>query len=391
MIPKFCTGTDILRYGYQPRNLRCLPCQVVCIRGRLKIWLTIPAADCGDYVLPCLNPSNRRKILKILFFGSLFMQKKLQRILKPLLKISFVLGLVLALALGNADGALAARSGGRIGGGSFRMPSSRTYTPRTYAPPGGGGYYPGGGFGFPFLIPFWGIGGGFGGLFTILIFFAIANFLVQTFRRVTSGDTEEVTYGSNPNVSITRLQVGLLAQARGLQSELNQIAEKADTNTPGGRAEILQEASLALLRHPEYWVYAGGGTQQSKLNAAESQFNRLSLAERSKFSEETLSNVNNQLKSVLAKELPGDVDNPTRLISEGPGEYIIVTLLAATLGKWDFPQINSADDLRQALRQVGSLPGEQVLAIEVLWTPQAEGDTLTSDDLFAEYPDLKLV
>jgi uncharacterized membrane protein len=26
-----------------------------------------------------------------------------------------------------------------------------------------------------------------------------------------------------------------------------------------------------------------------------------------------------------------------------------------------------------------------------LWTPQAEGDTLTSDDLFAEYPDLKLV
>jgi uncharacterized membrane protein len=26
-----------------------------------------------------------------------------------------------------------------------------------------------------------------------------------------------------------------------------------------------------------------------------------------------------------------------------------------------------------------------------LWTPQASGDTLTSDDLFAEYPDLKLV
>ncbi|HEY9614136.1 DUF1517 domain-containing protein, partial [Allocoleopsis sp.] len=25
------------------------------------------------------------------------------------------------------------------------------------------------------------------------------------------------------------------------------------------------------------------------------------------------------------------------------------------------------------------------------WTPQAEGDTLTSDDLMAEYPDLKLV
>ncbi|OUL21391.1 hypothetical protein BV378_26740 [Nostoc sp. RF31YmG] len=326
------------------------------------------------------------------------MRKKLQLAIKPLLKTFFILSLVLALALGHADGALAARSGGRIGGGSFRAPSSRTYTPRTYAPPGGGGYYapyPGGGFGFPFLIPFWGIGGGFGGLFTILIFLAIANFLLQTFRRVTSGDTtSEEGYSSNPSVSVTRLQVGLLAQARGLQTELDRIAETADTNSPEGRAEILQETSLALLRHPEYWVYVGGGTQQAKLNSAEAQFNRLSLAERSKFSEETLSNVNNQLRAALAKEaLPGagNPENPTDLITSGPGEYIIVTLLVATLGKYAIPEINSADDLRQALRQIGGIPSEQTLAIEVLWTPQAEGDTLTSDDLLAEYPDLKLV
>ncbi|MTJ51793.1 DUF1517 domain-containing protein [Anabaena sp. UHCC 0253] len=322
------------------------------------------------------------------------MGKKLHRFFKPLFKTAFILSLVLTLAFSHADNALAARSGGRIGGGSFRMPSSRTYSPRS-SMPGRGGYYAapyGGGFGFPFLLPLWGFGGGFGGLFGILIFFAMANFLVQTFRRVTSGETEEANYSSNPSVSVTRLQVGLLAQARNLQTELNQIAEAADTNTPAGRSEVLQEASLALLRHPEYWVYAGGGTQQAKLNSAESQFNRLSLAERSKFSEETLSNVNNQLKAVLNKEaLPGELDNPTRLISEGPGEYIIVTLLAATLGKCEIPAVNSADDLRQALRQIGSLSGEQLLAIEVLWTPQAEGDTLTSDDLFAEYPDLKLV
>jgi uncharacterized membrane protein len=320
------------------------------------------------------------------------MNKKLQGFLKPLFKTVFILSLVLTLAFSHGSDALAARSGGRIGGGSFRMPSSRSYTPRTNMPSSGGYYAPyGGGFGFPFLLPLWGFGGGFGGLFGILIFFAMANFLVQTFRRVTSGETEEVSYNSNPSVSVTRLQVGLLAQARDLQTELNHIAETADTNTPAGRSEVLQEASLALLRHPEYWVYAGIGTQQAKLNAAESQFNRLSLAERSKFSEETLSNVNNQLKAVLSKEALSGEDNPTRLISQGPGEYIIVTLLAATLGKCQIPAINTADDLRQALRQIGSLPSEQLLAIEVLWTPQAPGDTLTSDDLFAEYPDLKLV
>lgn len=327
------------------------------------------------------------------------MRNKLLSAIKPLLKSLFLFGLVITLALGHADGALAARSGGRVGGGSFRAPS-RTYSPgpRTYAPPGGGYYpYPGGGFGFPFLFPFFGIGGGFGGLFTILIFIAIANFLVQTFRRVGSGEVDEVNYGSNPPVSIARLQVGLLADARGLQAELNRIAETADTNSPEGRAEVLQETSLALLRHPEYWVYAGSATQQARLGSAEGQFNRLALAERSKFTEETLSNVNNQLKAATSKgALPaaqkgGELDNPTRLITEGPGEYIIVTLLAATLGNLQMPMVNNADDLRQALRVIGGIPSEQLLAIEVLWTPQAEGDTLTSDDLLAEYADLKLV
>lgn len=327
------------------------------------------------------------------------MRNKLLSAIKPLLKSLFLFGLVITLALGHADGALAARTGGRIGGGSFRAPS-RTYAPpsRTYAPPGGGYYpYPGGGFGFPFVFPFFGIGGGFGGLFTILIFIAIANFLLQTFRRVGSGEVDEVGSSSNPPVSITRLQVGLLAESRGLQAELNQIAETADTNSPEGRAEILQETSLALLRHPEYWVYAGGSSGQARLGSAESQFNRLALAERSKFTAETLSNVNNQLKaatpsgSLPAAQEGGELDNPTRLITEGPGEYIIVTLLAATLGNLQLPPINNADDLRQALRQIGGMPSDKLLAIEVLWTPQAEGDTLTSDDLLAEYADLKLV
>ncbi|MGI8500559.1 MAG: DUF1517 domain-containing protein [Hassallia sp.] len=329
------------------------------------------------------------------------MRKQLKQAIKPLLKTLFVLSLVFTLALGHADQALARGSGGRIGGGSFRAPSSRTYSPPSGGYGGGygggysRGYYPGGGgFGFPFLIPFFGIGGGFGGLFTILIFLAIGNFMLQAFRRATGGETTEDTdYSSNSNVSVTRLQVAMLAQARDLQPELNRIAETADTNSPEGRAEILQEASLALLRHPEYWVYAGGDTQQARLNSAEAQFNRLALAERSKFSEETLSNVNNQLKEATPKNaLPGaDVDNPTDLITQGPGEYIIVTLLAATLGKFEIPPVNNVEELRQALRQIGSIPSDKLLAIEVLWTPQAEGDTLTSDDLLAEYADLKLV
>ena len=317
------------------------------------------------------------------------MNKKLLSNIKRILKSFFVLGLILSLAFSHADGALAARSGGRIGGGSFRAPS-RTYSTPTRSP--GGGYYPGGGFGFPFLLPFFGFGG-FGSLFTILIVIAIGNFLISSFRKVTQGDELE-SYSNNPTVSLARVQVGLLAEARSLQTDLDRIAENADTGSAAGRSQVLQEATLSLLRHPEYWAYGVAKSEQAKLDSAEAKFNQWALAERSKFSEETLSNYNNQLtgrdpqSSLSASETDGELVTQQ---SEGPGEYIVVTIVVGTQGKIQLPTINSTEDLRRALSQVGSISSEQLLALEVLWTPQASGDTLTSDDMVAEYPDIKLI
>jgi uncharacterized membrane protein len=324
------------------------------------------------------------------------MHKKLLGYIKPLLKPLFLAGLIVTLIFSHADAALAARGGGRIGGGSFRAPS-RTYAPpsRTYAPPGGYGYGygGGGGFGFPFLIPLFGVGGGFGGLFSILIFLSIAGFLVRSFRNTVGGGDAGYDSGYAPAVSVAKVQVGLLSEARSLQADLDRIARTADTSSAEGLTQVLQETTLSLLRHPEYWVYAGSETQQARLEAAEQQFNRLALTERSKFAEETLSNVNSQLRQASARgTLPaanGSLASTSQ--TDAPGEYIVVTLLAATQGKLQLPTINSSQDLRRALGQIGAIPSEQLLAVEVLWTPQAEGDTLSSDDLLAEYSDLKLI
>ena len=317
------------------------------------------------------------------------MNKKLLGNVKRLLKSFFVIGLVLTLVFSQADTAMAARSGGRMGGGSFRMPS-RSYTSPTRSP--GGGYYRGGGFGFPFLLPFFGFGG-FGSLFTILIFIAIANFLVSSFRRATQGD-EFDNYSDNPTVSVARVQVGLLAEARSLQTDLDRIAENADTGSAAGRAQVLQEATLSLLRHPEYWNYGAAKSEQARLDSAEAKFNQYALAERSKFSDETLSNYNNELMSKDAEtSLPVSQGNGELMTQqpEAPGEYIVVTIIVGTQGKLQLPVINSTEDLRRSLSQMGSISSEQLLAVEVLWTPQASGDTLSSDDMIAEYPDIKLI
>lgn len=318
------------------------------------------------------------------------MVSKLKSWIKPFLKSLVVVVLVAGLVLSQADSAWAARAGGRMGGGSFRMPSRRYAPPtRTYRNPSGGGFYPGGGFGFPFILPFFGFGGG-GGLFSLLIMFAIASFLIRSFRSITESNDAygESSYSPNPTVSVAKLQVGLLAKARGLQDDLNRIAKNADTGSSAGLTQILQETTLSLLRHPEYWAYADASSSSTTLLSAEQTFNQLTLSERSKFTGETVSNVNNQLNQTAKT---GADDKASDLTQTEPGEYIVATILVASQSKLSFPKIQSEQQVRQALSQIGAVASDKLMAVEVLWTPQASGESLTSDELIAEYPNLKLV
>jgi uncharacterized membrane protein len=319
--------------------------------------------------------------------------------IKPLLKSCFVFGLAVLLIFSQADGAMAARSGGRVGGGSFRAPS-RTYSSPNRSPSGygggyrggygGGGYYPGGGFGFPFILPFVGFGGA-SSLFGIFIAIAIANFLIRSFRSAGVGNDGMDAYGdsSNPAVSVARLQIGLLAQARELQVDLNRLANTADTSSNAGLTKVLQETTLSLLRSPEYWAYADAESSQTRLLAAEQAFNQLAIAERSKFTGETLSNVNAQISQAKAKAAIGS--SGELALPDAPGEYIVATILVATQGPLNLPKISNTDDIRTALNKIGSVSSEQLMAVEILWTPQVSGETLTADELIAEYPNLKLV
>jgi uncharacterized membrane protein len=314
---------------------------------------------------------------------------KLRAFLKPMVKSFVAVGLVLTLIFAQTGDALAARSGGRIGGGSFRAPSRGYSAPSGGGYNRGGGYYPGGGLSPLFwFLPF---SGGGGGLFSLLIMVAVGGFLLQTFRRVTGGDSFEGDV-YNPQVSIAQIQVGLLADARSVQSKLDQLAETVNTDTASGRMHLLQETSLELLRHPEYWTYGKTSTQQAKLDRAEAVFNQLSLNERGKFTTETLSKVNNQLRQADANPTLNSTGELATVAQESErAEYIIVTLLVAATRALELPKINGESDLRQALQTLGSLDASALVAIEAIWTPQANGDALTTDDILAYYPDLKLV
>lgn len=314
---------------------------------------------------------------------------------RPLLAIA----LVMILAFAPASSAFA-RTGGRAGGSSFRSyraPVTRT-APRTSnrAPAGGGGGYYGGGygfgggFGFPLFFPMF-VGGG-SGIFTFLIIAGVGTFAIRTIRSMRE-DRQDAAL-SNPDVAVTELQVGLLASARSLQEEIDRIALSSDPSDPAGLSKLLQEVSLQLVRHDDYWVYGNLGSETLKLNAAEQRINQLSLQERSKFSSESLTNIEGRIsQGDTPKALEGDeVDLSNATEFSDVGEYLVVTLLVAAEGKSStLPVVDSAESLRRCLMQLGAVPAERLLAMEVLWTPQASGDTLTATELMTEYPQLQLL
>lgn len=181
------------------------------------------------------------------------------------------------------------------------------------------------------------------------------------------------------SMSVCRIQVGLLGMARDLQKDLDQIADKADTSTDAGLHYLMTEAVLALLRNPEYWVYAcSASASERSPEAAEQRFAALSMEERGKFQSETLSNVD------AIKRAGGTAAGASGVTNE----FIVVTLLVACDGMLRLPKVDSTQDLKAALSLMGGLRQSQVAAVEVLWTPQQEGDTLTANDLMTDYPKL---
>lgn len=300
------------------------------------------------------------------------------------------MSLVAIVIFGNAHEAFALRSGGRMGGSSFRSaPRFNRSAPSYSSQPsynGGSSYSRGGlgGGGFFFLPMFFGGGGLGGGLFTFLLLTIVAGAVMQAFRG--KGDGEGIT-GMDSKVSVAKIQVGLLSSARSLQQELTYLALESDTSSVDGLAAVTRETAISLMRHPEYWVYVSSASENTKFELAEQKFNSLVMSERSKLNAEVLSNVGGRLQQAkTASALPSE----GTIALEDPSEYIVVTLLLAVAGDSlsKLPPLRSNADLQSALSAIGSVPSDNLLAVEVLWEPQSEEYTLTTDEILTIYPDL---
>jgi uncharacterized membrane protein len=235
-------------------------------------------------------------------------------------------------------------------------------------------------------------GFGGGGLFGFLVLMAVVGLLVNAVRgggggqgggqALARGRGGDLAYGGRTDgpVTIAQVQVGLLATARDLQTDLRRLASSADTSQAAGLQKALQETTLALLRHPDLWVYANSEVGQVPFTSAESTFNRLSMTERSKLDREITSNVAGQRLNA------GDVASGD---SDASSDFIAITLLVASRNKLVLKGSDTADQLRQSLQQLGAVGVDDLIALEVIWQPEGVGEVLSTDALITAYPDLQ--
>ena len=305
--------------------------------------------------------------------------------------------LAASLVLAAPSDALAAKSSGRMGGSSFRSAApSRSYSspsssysssstmsagpsmtsrsmiaPTIFVPMGGYGYG-------------MGMGYGFGNIVSLAFIAIVLMAFLDNIKNMFGGDGIQL---GGDAIAVVKVQIGLLGMARDLQLDLEKIADKADTSTTEGLHYVLEETVLALLRNPEYCVY-GYATSASARGPeeAEDTFNEFSMDERGKLAEETLVNVNSRKRSTSAVKTDKDGDE-----ENGINEYILVTIIAACDGGLKLPAVTDSAELRTALKRVGAIRADALQAVEVIWTPQEEGDTLTEDELLIDYPSLNVL
>ena len=284
----------------------------------------------------------------------------------------------LALAGPRSGGSFSGRSGFRSGAGSF----SRGYQSGR-----------GGGSGFFFLPSFgWGLGGYGGGLGFMgslvllgvvgLGTVAVVRAIRRAARRGTPGawsddDVDEVTDESY----VYKIQIGLGRSAREIQGRLADFASQGDTASEAGLAELLHQTALELLREKDSIRYglaeASGPMSMTK---GETKLNGAAIAERARFEVERIRGAGGSVRRAQAAATVG-----TEAL-----EYLVVTVLVAT--RVPLARVRAASDresLEAALRELGAVPPQALLGLEVVWTPADPEDSLTETDLMTTYPELR--
>ncbi len=183
------------------------------------------------------------------------------------------------------------------------------------------------------------------------------------------------------DVSAIRIAVDWRAR-RYLQARLDALARSGRTRTKAGLVELLRSTAELLSSVRLAWLY-GGATNHRPMEKLEAQgtFTKLGVDARSRFRRELV-----RVEDGVTTE--GDAAALTPRAEEGAGVVVVTILVAARRELFDVGPASDANELESALAGLRRLSENDLVALEVVWSPSAEDDRMSTAELEALYPDL---
>lgn len=280
-----------------------------------------------------------------------------------------------------------ARSGGSgggfrrsfSGGGGSRGGSSRGF--------GGGGGYSGGGRGsglgtymiLRFLLTPAGM--------VVVAIAAVFFFVIPAIKNA----AERKRQAKLQAISVGRIQIGFDALSTiGLRDRIEGIVREADVGSAMGIWRMGQRVVENVLTQLDNVKYAGFAEDKERPpEEGEASFIALTNDARKMFEREIMRRDGTGLKLTQRNS-----DKATELLDEdgdfGIAEYFVVTLImAAQAGPIGLPEkLGPTEDVENALRAMMAVGSDRHIGFEVVWTPAAESDIMTRDELLTDYPQL---
>ncbi|MEC7524642.1 MAG: DUF1517 domain-containing protein [Myxococcota bacterium] len=229
----------------------------------------------------------------------------------------------------------------------------------------------------------WGMGGGLCCL--LIVVGGVGLLVVSRMRKGASGGATGGTYAGPDAMHVHRLSLGIDWRARReVQGTLQRLAETGDTTSEQGLAHLLRETVLALRRAELSWLYV---SQEShgpmSPQDAEQRFQQSATSARAAYQTELVRGAGGEVHTQDAPEMRA---NP----NEGEGT-VVVHLIVAAERPLQGLQAPDADQIRAALDNRAAVTAQQLVALEVVWSPADENDRMSTAELEQFYPDMRLI
>lgn len=209
----------------------------------------------------------------------------------------------------------------------------------------------------------------------LLIAIAFLALLYFLFRAISRASTP-------PSVGVSTVRVALDARARRfVQDALRDLAQKGDTSSAAGLAAMLASVARALVATKIAWIYTGI-EQLAPMPPASARAEHAKRTQdaRARFQHELVRNADGKTTTDKAPALAPRAE-------EGEG-VVVVSVIVATRASLRAASASEPDQVAQLLEQLAGLSAAELAAVEIVWSPAAEEDRMSTDELEARYPEL---